>query len=241
MGDCAKTGDDLYTALIVLTAGRSSRMGEPKALLRFGKWTALELAVENAITAEVNRVVAVVGHRAEEIRAAHIFTGLPLKFEWVGNLESDSPMLVSLQTALRSLAAVQLDAFFFQPIDVPLLRANDFRELTAAFRARQPGESVFIAAHGNQGGHPVLCDARLIPEFLQVPRDGTARDVIGGQKRVYVDTGNPGVIEDMDTRDDYRRLRQLYEAREVGQSPMQLDRFSGGFRSETYGTRREQE
>lgn len=241
MKDRAERGDDLDTALVILTAGRSSRMGEPKALLRFGKWTALEIAVQNAIEAKVNRVVTVVGHRNEEIRAAHSFSGMPLNFQWVPNLDSGSPMLVSLQTALQSLVSTQIDAFFFQPIDVPLLCADDFLELAAAFRTREPGESVFVAAHGTQGGHPVLCDAALIPEFLGVPRHGTARDVIGKQKRVYVDTGNPGVIEDMDTREDYRRLRQLYDVREVGQSRMKLDHFSGGFPSQAYGTERERE
>ena len=55
---------DPSLALIVLTAGRSSRMGEPKALLRFGNCTALELEVRNAAAAGVGRVVAVIGHRA---------------------------------------------------------------------------------------------------------------------------------------------------------------------------------
>ncbi len=211
---------DLYTALIVLAAGRSSRMGESKALLRFGKRTALELAVDNAIGAGVRRVVAVVGHRAEEIRAAHSFTGLPLTFQWAVNLRGDSPMIASLQTGLRAIAGIDLDAFFFQPIDVPLITARDLRMLADAFANRSRGESVFIASHDNHRGHPVLCDARLIPEFLELdPTRQSARDLIGRHRVIHVETGNPGVLEDMDTRDDYRRLRAAYDARSRPDEP----------------------
>ena len=149
---------DPYTALIVLTAGRSSRMGESKALLRFGKRTALELAVDNAVSAGVRRVVAVVGHRNEEIRAAHSFSGLPLTFQWAVNLRGDSPMIASLQVGLRAIAGIDLDAFLFQPIDVPLITGRDLRLLTGAFASRSRGETVFIASHDNHRGHPVLCN-----------------------------------------------------------------------------------
>jgi CTP:molybdopterin cytidylyltransferase MocA len=206
-------------ALIVLTAGRSSRMGEPKALLRFGKQTALELAVRNAIRAGIQRVVAVLGHRAEEIRAAHHFAGLPVAFDWVVNHEADAPMLSSLQAGLRRLARLRADAFFFQPVDLPLVTAYDFRRLIDAYCNRVSGEKVFIPSFQERAGHPVLCDASLIGEFLQLAPERTARDFLREQRIAYVETGNPGVLEDMDTRDDYRRLRQVYEAREGAALP----------------------
>lgn len=219
---------DSATAFIILTAGRSSRMGEPKALLRFGKRTALEVAVSNAVEAGVRRLVTVVGYRAEEIRSAHSFTGLPSEFRWVVNHDVDSPMIVSLQTGLHSLSPYLLDAFLFQPVDVPLVTAGDIRALITAHSERKEGETVFIPSHEEHGGHPVLCDASLIPDFLALDRGATARDVIRGQAVVYVETGNPGVLEDMDTRDDYRRLRGIFEARGGGGSPASIENLRRG-------------
>lgn len=187
-------------------------MGESKALLRFGRRTALQLAVENAARARVRHVVGVVGHRAEEVRAAHFFSGLPLSFEWALNLESDSPMLLSLQTGLRRIRSLRLDAFFFQPVDVPLIRPDDFSRLLDAFEGRLSDERVFIAAHGDRRGHPVLCHASLIDEFLALRRHQTPRDLLDAQPIVYVESGHAGVLEDMDTRDDYHRLRTVYES-----------------------------
>ncbi|MBI4584926.1 MAG: nucleotidyltransferase family protein [Planctomycetes bacterium] len=199
------------TALVILTAGKSTRMGEPKALLRFGKHTALELAVHNAIEAGIQRAVAVVGHRAEEIRAAHSFTGLPLTFQWALNLNIGSPQIVSLQAGLKELQKLSLDAFLFQPVDFPLVTAADLQLLIQAFQRRSSGsERIFIPSYENRRGHPVLCDARLIEAFLKLPPDRSARDLFEQHQITYVETGNPGVLEDMDTREDYLRLREIY-------------------------------
>ncbi len=199
------------TALVILTAGKSTRMGEPKALLRFGKHTALELGVHNAIEAGIQRVVAVVGHRAEEIRAAHSFTGLPLTFQWALNLNHGSPQIVSLQSGLKELQKVDLEAFLFQPVDFPLITPADLRLLIQAFQRRSSGsERIFIPSYEHRRGHPVLCDARLIDAFLKLPPDRSARDLFEQHQVTYVETGNPGVLEDMDTREDYQRLREIY-------------------------------
>jgi molybdenum cofactor cytidylyltransferase len=206
-----RADDDPATALVLLSAGRSSRMGEPKALLRFGNRTALELAVHNAVSAGIRKVVTVLGHRAEEIRAAHSFLGLPVTFEWALNFSTGGPMLESLQVGLRALRTARLDAFFFQPIDFPLLLPDDYRALMAAFRGREAGERVFVPSYDNHRGHPVLCDLALRELFLGLRLEQSARDVIEQESVVHVETGNPGVLEDMDTREDYLRLKRVYE------------------------------
>ena len=203
-----------YTALIILTAGRSSRMGEPKALLRFGNRTALEIAVNNAVQAGVQRVVAVVGHRAEEIRAAHSFTGLGIQFEWAINLESDSPMIASLQTGLRDLESFPIDAFLFQPVDLPLITADDLSAVLGAFSTDDSGARVFVPTCEGNRGHPVLCTAELAAAFLALGPEQSARDLIAEQKVVGVETGNPGVLLDMDAPDEYRQLKTIYMSRQ---------------------------
>ena len=53
---------------ILLAAGLSTRMGEPKQLLPFGKSTIVETVVDNMLGAKFDEVIVVVGHRAEEIQ-----------------------------------------------------------------------------------------------------------------------------------------------------------------------------
>jgi molybdenum cofactor cytidylyltransferase len=210
---------DSTVALIILSAGRSSRMGESKALLRFGNWTALELIVRSAAAAGVGRVVAVIGHRAEEIRAAHSFTGVGIDFSWAMNRSIESEQIESLRMGLRALEAESLEAFFFHPVDHPLVTRSDFMALLEAHRAHAGPEMAFIAAHGQRRGHPVLCRGGMREVFLHLAPGKTARDALEEGGMVEVEVPNAGVLEDMDTREDYRRLREVFRQRSVGPGP----------------------
>ena len=53
---------------IVLAAGISSRMGSPKQLLPFGEKTILQSVVDVLLSADLDGIVVVLGHRAEAVR-----------------------------------------------------------------------------------------------------------------------------------------------------------------------------
>ena len=201
-------------------------MGEPKALLRFGNWTALELAVRNAAAAGVGRVVVVIGHRAEEIRAAHTFTGIGVDFSWVLNRAPESEQIESLQIGLKALEREHLDAFLFQPVDYPLVTKSDLAALVLAHRAHGGPEKVFIPTFQERRGHPVLCRAKMRDLFLDLPPGRTARDVIELGGIVHVEVPNPGVVEDMNNPDDYRRLRDIFRRELSGGQASQKGRIA---------------
>jgi len=52
---------------IILAAGKSTRMGEPKPLVRFGKLTFLETILQNFKNAGIEDVLIVLGHSADQI------------------------------------------------------------------------------------------------------------------------------------------------------------------------------
>jgi molybdenum cofactor cytidylyltransferase len=185
-------------------------MGESKALLRFGNWTALELAVRNAAAAGVGRVVAVIGHRAEEVRAAHTFTGIGVDFSWVLNRVPDSEQVESLKVGLRALERESLEAFLFQPVDYPLVTKADIAALLRAHRTHAGPERVFIPTCGQRRGHPVLCRAKVREAILELAPGQTARDALERSGVVHVEVSNPGILEDMNTPEDYKRLREAF-------------------------------
>jgi len=209
---------DSSLALIVLTAGRSTRMGEPKALLRFGKSTALELAVKNAAAAGVGRVVAVIGYQAETIRAAHSFTNVGIEFSWALNRAAESEQIDSLKVGLVALEREPIDAFFFLPVDHPLVTPADFAALLKAHRDHSGAERVFIPTYQGRRGHPVLCRSRMRETILELPPGRTARDALEAGGIVQVEVQNPGILEDMNTPQDYRRLREIYR-RDLSSGP----------------------
>ncbi len=191
-------------------------MGRPKALLPFGGHTALQIAIRNAVAAGVDEIVTVLGHHAGAIRGAHDFSELGTAFRWLENPQPDGPMLSSLKCGLRGLDPAQLDGFLFQPVDYPLVTPEDLRRLLRAFAIRRDEDRVFQLRFDGRGGHPVLCDTSLREEFLALDHhQDTPRRVLGRHVAVEVASDHAGVLEDMDSPEDYDRLRAAFEARGV--------------------------
>lgn len=204
---------DSSFAQVILAAGRSERMGEPKPLLRLGGKTLLQRVLEAAFAAGVDRSVVVLGvHHGAEVRAAHEPLADFRPVLWARNDDPASEQLESLKIGLRALEHEPPRAWFLHPVDCPLVRAADYRLLMDAIRAEtEVPESVFVPSHARRRGHPLLCRWELTPEFLALPPGATARTVIERQPIRYVPTSNPGVLEDVDTPSDYEKLKRLVE------------------------------
>jgi len=202
---------DAYLTPILLAAGASTRMGRPKALLDFEGRTALELALDSM--AGYGMPVVVLGPNYEEIEEK---TGLGQRsVRGVLNLDSSSGQTDSLKRALAVLPP-QASAFFFMPVDFPLVSSADVARLVQAYReSKDPKKSIFVPSHDRKRGHPVLCRRELAAEFLALPPGGSARDVLrrDESRLVHVDFPEAYVLMDMDTPEDYVRCLEEYRAR----------------------------
>jgi molybdenum cofactor cytidylyltransferase len=67
---------------------------------------------------------------------------------------------------------------------------------------------VRVPRYGEKRGHPIWFARDLIAEFLALPPDGAAREVV--RRHVndtrFLDLDDPGIVADIDTREDYRAL-----------------------------------
>jgi CTP:molybdopterin cytidylyltransferase MocA len=194
---------------IVLAAGASSRMGRPKALLDFDGRAALDLVLD-ALHGHLAPVV-VLGPNHEEIRGRVALGAARVAL----NPDVDSGQTASLKAAL-ALLPPESPAFFFMPVDVPLVAAADVARLVEAFRKNaDPGKAIFIPSHAMKRGHPVLCRRELAAEFFALPSDAPARNVMNRSpaRIVYVDFPEPYVLMDMDRPEDYVRCLEAYRVR----------------------------
>ncbi len=182
---------------LILAAGESRRMGIPKALLAYRDETFLDRLVR-LFRARCSPVIVVLGHEAEEIRARA--TG-PAQF--VVNANYRTGQTGSMQCGLRAVPAAA-DGVLFTLVDHPaVLPATLDRLLDGS-----AGALLRVPRYQGKRGHPVWFGARLIPEFLALPEDGAARDVVHrhAAETEFADLDDPGIVADIDDPEAYRAL-----------------------------------
>lgn len=190
---------------IVLAAGRSLRMGEPKPLLRFRGERFLERVVGALRAGGCDPVLVVVAPpdepAAEAIAAAARGAGARV----VVNPLPDAEQVDSLRAGLAALPPAA-EVAVVAPADVPAIDAAAVRAVVGAFRAR--GAPVVRAVHGGRHGHPVLFARRVFSELFADPLAEGARSVVHAHadEMEEVAVESPGVLLDVDTPEDYRRL-----------------------------------
>jgi len=197
---------------IILAAGASSRMGRPKALLDFDGRACLELVME-AVQGYFAPIV-VLGPNHDQIRE-RVDLGHARR---IINYDVELGQVHSLRLALMDLSK-STEAFFFMPVDYPLVFRADVERQVDAYRASgDASKKIFIPSHGMKRGHPVLCRSELAEEFMSLSQESTPREVINRDpgRIAYVDFPAAYVLMDMDTPEDYVRCLGAYRARNAG-------------------------
>jgi molybdenum cofactor cytidylyltransferase len=187
---------------IVLAAGTSSRLGQPKQLMELGDRPVLQHVLDAASAAGLDELVVVLGHRAEDVAAA---LTLPANARRVINPDYATGQASSMRTGLTA-ASPSSEAALLLLGDQPAMRPADIRAVVAAYRSG--AGPVVQGRYRGTPGHPVLFDGSVWPDLLAVEGDRGARDVIKAHPdwvtRVDLDADLP---PDLDTMEDYLRMK----------------------------------
>lgn len=179
-------------------------MGEPKALLRVGGETFLERILRTARAAGIEDVVLVVGADSDKILSMSNLTSLIT----VWTQEPESGPIGSIRAGIRALINHQVEGALIWHVDRPRVAVGTIRALVTAFSEERV--QVAVPVHGGRRGHPVLFGRGVFAELLEAPAAGGARAVVRKDPRRVTEVAvpDPAVLEDIDTPEAYRRLRQ---------------------------------
>ena len=188
---------------IVLAAGRSSRMGRPKATLPLdARDTFLSHIVRTFLAAEVDDVVVVVGHDAEAIVNSFSESGLPARF--VANPDYDRGQLSSLVAGLAFVDRPGITAALVTLVDVPLVLPETVRAVVD--RYRKTHVPIVRPTSGARHGHPLLIDRSLFDELRAADPVAGAKPIVRAHATAAgdIEIADEGAFLDIDTEAEYR-------------------------------------
>jgi molybdenum cofactor cytidylyltransferase len=187
---------------VVLSAGESSRMGEPKALLRIDGQTFIERIVAALKQSGLERIIVVLGFNADEMRQE--IEHLPV--EILVNPDYKQGQLSSLQTAIRHLESDQnCDGMMVHLVDHPFIDPQLVGVMLRQFKGSK--NLIVVPRHQGKRGHPVIFSRALFSELLDAPMDQGAKAVVNAHRdeTLEIDTEDVGITLDIDTPDLYRQ------------------------------------
>ena len=159
-------------AAVILSAGASSRMGRPKALLPYREGTFLEHLIDVTRHPRIAVTRIVLGAGAEDIQSAAKLDRSLI----VVNSDWEKGQLSSICAGIRSLEGISTDGMVLCPVDHPLVSARLVSDLVERFYAEN--KAIVVPTYDSRRGHPAIFSSSLYSELLAAPLDKGARAVV---------------------------------------------------------------
>lgn len=193
--------------VLVLAAGASTRLGQPKQLVKLGGRPALHIVVSNAVAVAGNAVTVVLGAQAREM--THLLAHSPASV--VVNRHWQEGMGSSLRFGIAALPPA-CDAVLVLLGDQVGVTADDLKRLASAWR----GEESMIAAsvYDQHVGVPAIFPRLCFSELAELRGDHGARGVLERNNYRLVRVPMVNAAIDLDTPRDLAALIERFKAPE---------------------------
>lgn len=161
---------------LVLLAGFSKRMGQPKQHMHIANRTFLEVILQKLfVLRNYFDSLLFVGQKSDVRSQALVESH---NWLWFNNYNPENGPLSSIRIAIRGIEAFgdKPRAFMLWPIDHPLVQINTIKTLIEAFE--QNSEKITVPSNGYKRGHPSIFPAWCKKEFFNIPLTEGARQIL---------------------------------------------------------------
>ena len=190
----------MTVAAVVLAAGSSRRLGQPKQVLALDGATVLDVTLSVARASACEPVVVVLGGAAAQVRSEVDLSGV----EVVENHDFGSGCATSIRTALSALPP-SVTGIVLMLGDQPRVRVETVQELEASARDHAVG----VCEYDDALGHPLWFDRKMFGELESMHGDKAVWKLVDAEAsgadvvRVRIDGPVP---KDIDTWEDYQAM-----------------------------------
>lgn len=189
-------------AAILLAAGESKRMGEPKMALPWvGDRSMIAQMVKIFHEGGAAPILVVTGGDRQVVEDLLVETDV----QFVHNPHfARGEMLSSVKSGLNAIHDMSVDAVMICPGDLPLLLADTVCALIEKWR--HDPSPILVPSYRERRGHPIVLARETWPGILALEEDQTLRDFLHKHEPsiTYLVVEDPGIRRDIDTPQDYR-------------------------------------
>lgn len=195
----------LNIAIVILAAGASRRMGEPKQLLRWGETTLINHTINTAIEVNSNEIIVVLGAHFELIENEIKNPNITI----LNNKDWEKGLGTSIACAVEYLKMSQsaLDGFLIILADQPFI-TGDFLKLIISKYAVSKKRIIATSYGSDKIGVPALFNTSYLEELSQLNDDFGAKLILKKYHSEVLPISPPTKNIDLDTNEDYINLYQ---------------------------------
>ncbi|OMP67259.1 nucleotidyltransferase family protein [Domibacillus epiphyticus] len=201
--------DNIPIMAVVLSAGKSSRMGQLKQLLPIQGVAMAELILTKVLSFPFSKIISVVGFKKEEIKNSVIIKDT--RFKWVSNDHFHEGLSSSIKEAILHADTDIIGVMVFLG-DQPLFKEKTILQLFDKIMNLETSSTCIIQpTYNGQTGHPVFIPSGLFPYVGELSGDQGAKRIFKfAEKHIFVPVDDRGVIFDVDTPKDYEDAVKAY-------------------------------
>jgi CTP:molybdopterin cytidylyltransferase MocA len=182
---------------VVLAAGASRRLGEPKQLVMLGKETLLERAVRTAREAGCSPVVVVVGAEHSQVLGKCVLgdAATVINDQWAEGMAS------SIRLGVQTLesAAKDVEGVLLMTCDQPAVTVKHLLRLM-----REPERKA--SRYARRSGVPAFFPKKYFDQLMKLKGDAGARELLAEARYEELENGEL----DVDTPTDLERARKMF-------------------------------
>ena len=193
------------TAIIILAAGASTRMGKPKLLLTYGSHSFVRHAAAVAAASICRPILVVLGAYANQLVTE--IDNLPvwpvINERWADGMGSS--IQVGVEALNRYDRVENIKAVVLMLCDQPYVTTDVINDLVTVYHSS--GKGIIASEYGGTLGVPALFGREYVAELATMSGAAGAKHIIAAHASDVVPVPFPKGVTDIDTAEDYRQLQ----------------------------------
>lgn len=188
-------------------------MGSDKLRLPLGSMSLGNIALETALSSELDYVVIVSNDvKADWIDSTFYHEPFSQKWSVFHCSEAYLGLAHSLRLGVKAALAMGAAAIMILLADQPLITKEMIHELINHYQTNNT-VSFVSSRYDGLARPPIIFDKRMFPDLLRLQNDQGARQLIRRDSSgLCIDFTNPELFMDIDTSENYKNLLELWKS-----------------------------